>query len=318
MTPVRDPHNLRLALVGINEENGHPYSWSAIVNGRYRGDLIDAAGYPMITRYLARQPADALGLAGARFTHVWCADRADAERIAASAEITHVLTDPRDAIGAVDAVVIPTDASEQHLDAARPFVEAGLPVFIDKPLTVDPAHLRAFERWWQQGRPILSSSAMRYAAEFTALPRRLGEVGDLRLITVTCAKSWERYAVHALEAVYGLLRPGGWRDVINTGTPGREVVHARHDDGVDVLMIVTDDLFGGFVHVAAVGTAGRIDARFEDPFNAFRAQLAAVVAWLRTGETPFPLTQISEQMRILIAALESRRRGGQRVALSEV
>jgi hypothetical protein len=36
-------------------------------------------------------------------------------------------------------------------------------------------------------------------------------VGEPRLIVATCAKSWERYGIHALEAVYGLLPPGGWK-----------------------------------------------------------------------------------------------------------
>ena len=38
----------------------------------------------------------------------------------------------------VDAVVIATDKGHEHVSRCRPFVEAGLPVFVDKPL-VDQA-----------------------------------------------------------------------------------------------------------------------------------------------------------------------------------
>lgn len=30
---VKDPAEIRLAMLGMLEDNGHPYSWSAIING---------------------------------------------------------------------------------------------------------------------------------------------------------------------------------------------------------------------------------------------------------------------------------------------
>jgi len=41
-------------------------------------------------------------------------------------------------------------------------------------------------------------------------PERLAPLGELRLITITTMKSFERYVIHALEGVYPFLESGGW------------------------------------------------------------------------------------------------------------
>lgn len=315
---VRDPQNIRLAMLGMVEGNGHPYSWSAIINGRYDAAAMAECGYPVIPQYLGAQPAGALGIPGARVSHVWCDRREDAERVAKAAFIEHVADRPEGVIGHVDAVVIATDIGGEHVARARPFIDAGLPVFIDKPLTDNEADLRTFAELYRGGRPILSTSCMRYADEFTLLRERMGDIGEPRLIVATMMKSWERYGIHAVESVYGLLPPGGWLDAASTGEPGREVVHLRHALGVDVVIAVIRDLTGGFGHVELLGTKGRLDARFADTFSAFKAQLVAFVDFLRTGQAPFSHTQTIEQMKIIIAAIRSREAGGHRVGLEEI
>jgi predicted dehydrogenase len=307
---------IRLAMMGMVEENGHPFSWSAIINGKFDDAIIRAAGYGVIADYLSARPAQELGLADVEITHIWCDRPQDAEAVARSAGIENCVNRPADVIGYVDAVIIPTDKGEEHLERARPFVEAGLPVFIDKPLTICADHLEQFVSWHEAGKRICSSSAMRYAREFLELRGRLAEVGELRSIVVTCAKNWERYGIHALEAMYGLLPPGGWRDVCNTGSSVANVVHVRHNLPADVVMIVNEDMFGGFCHVTVFGTNGRLDARFCDRFAAFKSQLQAFVDFARGNNDAICFDETVEQCKIIISGIRSRENGGRRHGLN--
>jgi predicted dehydrogenase len=238
--------------------------------------------------------------------------------VARSAGIEHCVDSPLDVIGQVDAVIIPTDKGEEHLNRARPFIEADLPVFIDKPLTIDIGHLREFVAWHKAGSRICSASAMRYAHEFIDLRQRLPEIGRPRLIVSTCAKSWERYGIHALESIYGLLAPGGWQDVCNTGSAEANLVHIRHRDGVDVLIAVNQDMFGGFCHVLIFGTEGRLDARFGDSFAAFKAQLQAFINYARNEGGPVNFDHTVEQCKIIVAGIRSRENGGRRYDLADL
>lgn len=318
MPLVPDPNRIRLAMLGMVDGNGHPYSWSAIINGRYDPEVMAQCGYPAIPQYLGAQPKETLGIRGAQVTHVWCDDPADAVKVARAAFIPHVVARPEEVIGQVDAVIIPTDRGGEHVARARPFVEAGLPVFVDKPLVDRADDLGQFLRWQRAGHAILSTSCMRYAREFTAIGKRLEELGQLRLVTITTAKSWERYGIHALEAVYPLLRPGAWLSVANTGTAEANVVHARHADGIDVVLAAVADLYGAFGCLGLFGTKSVLTERFQDTFYAFKAQLVAFVEYLRTGRPPFPFDETVELMKVIIAGIRSREEHGRTVMLDEI
>ncbi len=314
---VKNPNQIRLAMVGMVAENGHPYSWSAIFNG-FDANVMAHSPYPVINKYLCAQPKHAFGIENARVTHIWCDDPADARRVAAATLIPNVVRHPLDVIENVDAVIIPTDIGDEHLERARPFIEAGLPVFIDKPLTTREEHLRLFAQWQREGKPIFSSSCMRYCRKYAECGERIASIGDIRLITMTMYKSWERYGIHALEGVYPFLTAGRWLSVTNSGAAGADIVHVRHESGTSVVLASISDMYGAFGFLNVHGTKGSLSARFENTFAAFKAQLAAFVKYLQTGKLPFSFEETVEQMKIVIATIRSREEGGRKVALPEI
>jgi predicted dehydrogenase len=316
---VKDPQNIRLAMLGMVDGNGHPYSWSAIINGRYDAPTMAACGYPVIPQYLGAEPPENLGIPGVQVTHIWCDNPDDAAKVAKAAFIPNVVKRPEDVIGQVDAVVIPTDRGWEHVERARPFIEAELPLLIDKPLCDNQADLRQFIAWHEQGKAFLSTSAMRYAKEFAAARAAMPEaVGTCRLMTITTPKSWERYGMHALESVYPMLAPGGWVSVVNTGTEYANIVHASHESGVNVVLAAISDMLGAFAKFNAYGTKGILATAFQDTFYAFKAQLVAFVGYLRTGKSPVPFSETTELVKLLIAGARSRDEGGRVVKLSEI
>ena len=316
---VKDPQDIRLAMLGMVDGNAHPCSWIAIINGRYDSQSMTDGDFPIILKYLSAEPPENLGIPGVRVTHVWCDDSADATRVARAAGIPHIAEQPEDVIGQVDAVVIATDKGWEHVDRARPFIEAGLPMFIDKPLCDREDHLRQFAAWRHEGKPLLSTSCMRYAREFRAAQEQMAStVGEPRLITMTTSKSWERYGIHALEGVYPLLAPGGWLSVANTGTERANIVHVRHQSGVDVVLTAVADMYGSFGRLGIFGTKGSLTTSFEHTFFAFKAQLVAFIEYLWTGELPFPFAETVELMKIIIAGTRSREQSGRTIPLDEI
>ena len=314
---VKRVDDIKLALAGKNADNDHPYSWSAILNG-YEESLLADCPNAIIRKYLAAQPKQNFGIEGVRITHVYCDDIDDARRVARVSRIPNVVTSPEELIGAVDAVLIPTDVGHEHLVRARPFVEAGIPVFIDKPLTDREDHLQQFVSWFDEGRPIMSSSCMRHAKEFQQCRERMEEIGALRFVTSTTCRSWERYGIHAMEAIYPFLPPGGWVDVTCGGSEGSTIAHVRHASGTRAVIAAIDDMDGAFGCVSLYGTKGALHARFGDSFFAFKAQLATFVDYLRQGIRPYPFTETVELMKIIIAGARSRKESGRTVSLAEI
>lgn len=306
-------------MIGSTPGNGHPYSWSAMFNGYDREAMTNECPFAGIPQYLNKEPVDTLQIPDALVTHVCCIGGGGftAEHVAKCSLIPHVVEKPTDVIGHVDAVVIATDMGSEHVERARPFVEAGVPVFVDKPMVDNEADLQTFVGWVADGKRIMSSSSMRYTKEFMPYRHSTHELGDLRFVSITTAKSWETYGIHALEAIYPILGPG-FLTAQNTGTKERNVVHLTHACGADIVVIASYDMAGGFGCLQLCGTAGSRAVSSGDSFFAFKAQLTAFVDYLRTGVHPFPFTETVELMQLVIAGKISREQGGRRVSLSEI
>lgn len=306
----------RLAMLGMVDGNGHPYSWSAIFNG-YDPDAMSKCPYPGIPEYLNKQPKDTFGIADAKATHVWTDDPEEVPRVSKASLVPNVVRHPEDVIGQVDAVIIATDIGHEHVARCRPFVEAGLPVFVDKPLVDNEDDLRTFIGWVNQGKKIMSSSCMRYAKEFMPYRVSTDDLGNLRYVSITTPKSWERYGIHALESVYPIL-DSGFVSVRNTGTIDRNIVHIKHGSGVDVVVAAISDMIGGFGVLNLCGTAGNAQAVLSDTYYSFKKQLEGFVDYLHTGVTPFPFDETIELMKLIIAGIRSRDDGGREVMLDEI
>lgn len=313
---MSEPKELRLAMLGMIEGNGHPYSWSAIVNGY---DPVEMAKnpYPGISKYLGGQPHESIRIPGARVTHIWTDDPADAPKVAAASLIGHVVAKPEDVIGHVDAAIISTDDGDVHVRRARPFIEAGLPVFVDKPMATNVADLAQFLRWYREGKVILSTSGMRYAPEMQLNDTQRAHLGDLRWITSFTCKTWERYGIHALEAVEPLLGTG-FESVQAHADSGGDVMHITHCSGVRLTIGALHDAYGSFGAVHLYGTKGHLPLTLNDTYHAFRAQLVAFIEMLRTDVRPLPFSETVELMAVIIAGIRSRERGGAKIALSEI
>ena len=306
--------NLRFAMLGMIDGNGHPYSWSAIING-YDKAAMAPCPYASIPVYLGAQPHDKVKVANAQVTHIWT-DKLDEARLVAKASlIPNVVERPEDVIGHVDAVFISTDDGYEHVRRARPFVEAGLPVFIDKPLAISVKDLQTFIDWEKSGALILSSSGARYHPGLDNWDTDKAKYGELRWISSTCTKYWENYAIHAIQPLYRMLGPGFTSVRMESQNPKYTVGQIRHKSGVETTVPIIYDCSAA---MTINGTAMQGPLGGGDTYVAFRRQMVAFVDFVRSRKKPYPFSETIELMAVLIAGLRSREQGGRRVEVSEI
>lgn len=89
---------------------------------------------------------------------------------------------------------------EKHLDDAMPFIAAGKPVFIDKPLVGSVKDIKRTRELIAGGAKIYGASSCRYAEEvqnFKKLPKETK--GDVISIFCTVGNNEFDYAIHAVE-----------------------------------------------------------------------------------------------------------------------
>ena len=308
--------DLKIGILGMTEGNGHPYSWSAMFND-YDPEHMRKCPFPGIPAYLDKQPKSTIGIPGALITHVCCDNRTDAEDVARCSLIPNVVDRPEDMIGEVDAVIVATDIGSEHVERCCPFIEADIPMLIDKPMVDNEKDLHMFTKWHNEGHHFVSSSSMRYTKELEPYYENHYELGMLMYICQPMCKKWETYGIHALEGIYPLLGPG-FISIQNTGTYERNIIHITHESGCDVNIPLSVDMYGAFGNTMLIGSVSSVTVKSQDSYYSFKKQLDKFVYWLRKGEDPQPFSHTQELMKMVIGGIRSREEDGRKVMLDEI
>jgi len=200
-----ETRTMKIGMIGLSPGNGHPFSFSAIING-YDPFHLQTSGWPQIYRYVRMRDRSEFGFPGARITHAWTPDPHVTRKLCQACLIPYPVNDLHELIDCVDAVIVARDDPESHYPIARPFLEAGIPAFVDKPLTLSAEELEWFEPYLRRGL-LMSCSGMRYARELDPVRAGWDAFGEIKLIRGTVVNGWEKYGVHVLEAIESLPIP---------------------------------------------------------------------------------------------------------------
>lgn len=110
-------------------------------------------------------------------------------------------------------IVLSPDHTEYHEELSQLALRSGKPTYIDKTFAPDrAAAVRMFELAEKHGTPMYSSSALRFASEYTEL-----KLGALESICSLGPGTFETYAIHQVEPIVALMGPEVKR-VMWTGT----------------------------------------------------------------------------------------------------
>jgi predicted dehydrogenase len=110
-----------------------------------------------------------------RVTHLWGETKDAADDSAAKGRIPHIISDWRSLLGKVDGVMIDHRHGGAHAEAARYFIDAGLPTFVDKPITCDLAQAQElFDMAEKKSCPIITFSSKPLQKVFQAKLKAIG------------------------------------------------------------------------------------------------------------------------------------------------
>jgi len=304
---------LKLGVIGMSAGNAHPYSWASIVNGRFDAEEINKAGYPGVSAYLIANK-DTVGLNAALVTHVWTQEKKISESIARSAGIENIVSRLEDMIGQVDAVMLTRDDPENHVEMSKPFLDAGVPLFVDKPLAVTKEDLAYYAAENAKGKLLMSGSSMRYANECRIAKQDFASLGKLELVVGTGKKDWIKYAVHILEAVVALMDDPKPLSVKNIGKPNRDIVYIEYDNGVQVVLNIFMDITGTF-QVSLFGQKSWKLIDIKNSYSMFRDNIIEFIRSVEEGKSRLEFEKTENIIRTIIAGKESLEQGGKTIFL---
>lgn len=301
---------IKLGVIGLNEGNGHPFSYSAIFNGYDPVELQKRCPFALIKEYLPRDHRNEVFIDSAKVTHIWTQDRRLSEDVAKVCLIPEIVGNYTDLIGKVDAVLLARDDPENHLAMARPFLEKGVPLFIDKQLASTESDVRALAELSGRSYPLMAGSPMRYTRD-VAEAKRARDLSKVKSIHGMSRVSWMRYGHHLFEGVACLW--GLDIHSVRSLSPaeGHDIVQIRYaGGGPNVILEFVKDASLPIQFTCFSEGQESFTVPFSDFFHGFRQMLLAFTSMLEGGKPPIPFDEILGIAKVVLAGDISKRGGG--------
>lgn len=219
-----------------------------------------------------------------------------------------------------DVVLLESVDGRVHLEQALPVLQAGKPLFIDKPLAgslVDAVAICELAKRYQV--PFFSCSSYRFTPAVIELVNN-DAIGTIQGVATWGPCTYQEhtpdlyfYGVHGVEALYTLMGTG-CESVTRIRTEETDLVSGTWNNGrVGTYRGIRNhaSTFGATVYgsksIMHSGTAG-----------GYEPLCAEIAKFFRSGSAPMPATETIEMFAFMEAADESHRRGGAPVTLAEV
>lgn len=266
----------------------------------------------------------------AQVVAIWGAEAERTQQVAQSGKIATIVDQPAAMIGMVDAVFCVTRHGGLHRELVTPYLEAGIPVFVDKPLAVEPADARAIvDLAAQRQVPFTSFSTVRYSADTRRYYSETQKLGGVRVGVYTGPATRRNpyggvifYAIHSIELMLMIQGLGvEWVQAVEgpavdaQGNGNMSVTCAWRDGGMATLSLTADAHYG--FRAMALGREGFHCAHL-DISDCYREGMKQILPVLR-GESAGDVAPEAMVEAIQIgAAIDRSLDSNQRVLLDEL
>ncbi|MGH2548541.1 MAG: Gfo/Idh/MocA family protein [Thermomicrobiales bacterium] len=271
----------------IGSDNSHALAFSRLANvDRVLGDRVKVVG-------------------------IWGADPERTREVARDGGIATIVERPEDLLDAIDLAVVVDRHGDLHAGHALPFLERGIPTFVDKPLAIQLEDCQAILAAAQRTTtPVTSFSALRWASSTEELAIEASRSGQIVAAHFSGPCDFESphggaffYATHIIELAMRLL--------------GEEIVSVsaqRNAGSVVATMTWREGEIASFsflrdaayhFHATLFGSEGLCVREIAGGDAAYSEALNQIVLMAETGREPLSHEQLLQPIEIVHAILES-------------
>lgn len=246
-----------------------------------------------------------------QITHIYGTDPVRTKEVADKCRIPNIVTRTEDMLGHVDGVLCVWRHGSKHLHDTAPFLKAGIPAFVDKPLASSVEDARQLVDLAEQARVGFTSfSTLRYAqptVNFVAsLPDAAGALRTGMSSGHADTKSEYDgiffYGIHAVELMHAVWGYGVER-VTAVEHNGNCMATCMFSTGPIVTLNFLGNAYHVF-HLCVFGDKGWAQ-HLVDASTAYYDGMTVFMEALRTGKWPLTRDQLLEPIKVLSAIKRS-------------
>ncbi|MDP4205579.1 MAG: Gfo/Idh/MocA family oxidoreductase [Bacteroidota bacterium] len=247
---------------------------------------------------------------GAEIKYIWGETEAFARKAMEVGAIPNMVKNPLDMMGKIDALIVDHRHPKFHLEAATPFVKAGIPTFVDKPFCYRVSEGKEFLAMAREhGTPVTSYSTIAHSDstfDIAAQIKTLGEVNNV----VRCGPADINspyggiffYGVHLVQPLMYMFGDDIKTVKINKigKTAGANLIY---ENGMVATLVFTNLHYGWETYVDTKAGMLELKSRVSEtkPERCYRD----MVEMFRTGKEPLSHNSILKYVAVLEAMEKS-------------
>lgn len=259
-----------------------------------------------------------------RVVGIWGQKEARTLEVAKEGQIETIVNTPEDLIDLVDAVIVVDRHGGLHLKHALPFLERGMPVYVDKPFAISLEDCRQMLDVAERSDSLISSfSPLRVAPATIALKESLDKIGDIKVAHFAGPCDFESqyagpffYATHVAEIAIKLF-DDEVKSLKVTQSGKNVAVQLIWKSGILTSFSYLGDAAYVF-HASLFGTQGMVSNEIIGGYSSYAEVLKAFIFMIETQARPLTNDQLLHPIAIVHGIQKSLANGGIEVDISDI
>ncbi len=247
---------------------------------------------------------------GVEVKYVWGETDEFAKAAMEKGAIPNQVKDPLEMMGKIDALIVDHRHAKYHLEAAAPFVKAGIPAFIDKPFCYRASEGKQFLQTAKEtGTPVTSYSSISHSTATFDIIEQLKSTGKITQVVLTGNVDLDSvyggiffYGVHIVEPLMYMFGED-IREVRITRNGKTGNASLRFSSGLFATLIFKEKAYGWETYVESGNKWMELKSRIEETNPA--KNYVDMVEMFRTGIEPRDHQSILNGISVLEALEKS-------------
>ncbi len=247
---------------------------------------------------------------GIEVKYIWGETNEFAKKAMEKGAIPIQVKDPKEMLGKIDALIVDHRHAKYHLEAALPFVKAGIPTFVDKPFCYRAAEGKKFlELAKKLGTPVSSFSSIANSNGTLDMKKQVQEMQEVAQIVRTGPLELDSkygniffYGVHLVQPILDIFGYDVTRVRISkNGNRGNASLHFK--SGLFATLVFKEKSYGWETFVESKAGFVELKSRIEEPNPG--TNYTDMVEMFRTGKEPRSHQNILDCVSVLEALEKS-------------
>lgn len=260
------------AIIGANKGNGHPYSFSAIINGYNSKILNKYCEYSVIKKYLKDRKLPENKFKKYKINYIYTQNNKLSTNISNSCKIPKIIKRINHIPKNVDGIILARDDFKLNNFLISFCLKNKISIFLDKQITKDLQFLNKNKKKIIKFGNLYGGSGVAYCDEFLKFKKEY-EKKKFKILKIECISKgkWINYGQHLLDPLFDILNFKYLNFKCTTKQKGTKILEANISN-INCKFILKERGYND-IKMFFYTNKGRKSIKFSNPYSAFSKML---------------------------------------------